>query len=182
MRETQSFGRIVNFRDLWDNALTFDQFLAASTKHKGLWEGLYAIARVPEWAANALPAGERRRLLVIAEDWCGDASSTVPVLARLAWEVPGLELRIILRDQNPAVMDRYLTNGSRSIPIVIVLDEDFNELGHWGPRPRELQAWVMANRPTMPKDELYPKVRAWYARDRGETTIREVLEGVNGKG
>jgi hypothetical protein len=40
----------------------------------------------------------------------------------------------------------------------------------------------MANRPTMPKDELYPKVRAWYARDRGETTIREVLEGVNGKG
>jgi hypothetical protein len=73
-------------------------------------------------------------------------------------------------------MDQYLTNGSRSIPIVIVLDESFEEIGHWGPRPTELQTWVMANRATMPKTELYPLVRKWYARDRGETTLREVLE------
>ena len=72
-------------------------------------------------------------------------------------------------------MDRYLTNGSRSIPIVIVLDESFRELGHWGPRPGELQAWVMENRPVVPKAELYPQIRQWYARDRGETTLREVL-------
>jgi hypothetical protein len=167
---------MLDFRTLWDNALTFDAFLAASTKHKGLWEGLYQIARIPAWAAKAVPDGARRRLLVIAEDWCGDASSTVPVLARLAEQTPGLELRIILRDQNPSVMDRYLTNGSRSIPIVIALDADFHELGHWGPRPRQLQAWVMENRPTMPKEQLYPQVRQWYARDRGETTLREVLE------
>ena len=81
-----------------------------------------------------------------------------------------------MRDRYPEVMDQYLTNGSRSIPIVIVLDEYYHEIGHWGPRPTELQAWVMANRATMPKTELYPQVRKWYARDRGETTIREVLE------
>jgi hypothetical protein len=89
---------------------------------------------------------------------------------------PGLELRVILRDENPELMDQYLTNGSRSIPIVIALDESFKEVGHWGPRPTQLQAWVMANRGTTPKDELYPQVRKWYARDRGETTLREVLE------
>jgi hypothetical protein len=72
-------------------------------------------------------------------------------------------------------MDRYLTNGSRSIPIVIALDEDFTELGHWGPRPAELQSWVLANRLTLPKTELYPLVRRWYARDHGESTLREVL-------
>jgi thioredoxin family protein len=166
---------MLNFRTLWGNALTYEAFLAASTKHKGLWEGIYAITRLPAWATGALPAGVERKLLVIAEDWCGDASSTVPILAKLAATVPGLELRIILRDQNPEVMDRYLTNGSRSIPIVIALDEQFRELGHWGPRPGELQAWVMANRLTMPKAELYPQVRHWYARDHGETTLREVL-------
>ena len=101
-----------------------------------------------------------RKLLVIAEDWCGDASNTVPVVAKLADAVPGLELRVILRDANPEVMDRYLTNGSRSIPVVIALDENYQELGHWGPRPTELQAWVMANRATMPKTELYPQVRS----------------------
>jgi hypothetical protein len=166
---------MLDFRTLWTDALSFDAFLAASAQHKGLWEGVYQIARLPEWATGSLPAGVARKLLVIAEDWCGDASSTVPILAKLAATVPGLELRVILRDQNPDVMDRYLTNGSRSIPIVIALDEEFRELGHWGPRPRELQAWVMENRLKIPKAELYPQVRQWYARDRGETTLREVL-------
>lgn len=167
---------MLDFRGLWDRALTYPAFLAPSTKHKGLWEGIYAIARLPGWATAAWPAGLERRLLVIAEDWCGDASSTVPLLAKLADHVPGLELRIIRRDENPEVMDRYLTNGSRSIPIVIALDETLRELGHWGPRPRILQAWVMANRLLVPKTELYPQVRQWYARDRGESTLREVLQ------
>jgi Thioredoxin len=98
------------------------------------------------------------------------------VIAKVVDSAPGLELRVILRDANPDVMNRYLTNGSRSIPIVIALDEQFQEIGHWGPRPTQLQAWVMANRGTTPKAELYPQVRKWYARDRGETTVREVLE------
>jgi hypothetical protein len=75
-------------------------------------------------------------------------------------------------------MDRYLTNGARSIPIVIALDREFRELGAWGPRPRELQAWVTANKDTMPKDERYKAVRRWYARDKGESTIREVMEAM----
>jgi hypothetical protein len=167
---------MLDFRKIWESGLTFDAFVAAcKVEHCGLWQGIYKLARVPEWARNAMPAGARRNLLVIAEDWCGDASNTVPVVAKFADSVPGLELKIILRDANPQVMDQYLTNGARSIPVVIALDENFQELGHWGPRPSELQSWVMANRGTMPKAELYPKVRTWYARDRGETTLREVL-------
>jgi len=137
---------------------------------------VYRLARVPEWALSAVPAGSQRKLLVIAEDWCGDASNTVPIIAKLAESAPGLELRIIQRDTYPEVMDQYLTNGARSIPMVIALDENFQEVGHWGPRPSELQAWVMANRATTPKSELYPQVRKWYARDHGESTLREVLE------
>jgi hypothetical protein len=168
---------MLDFRKLWQEALTFDLFVASCKAEQcGLWQGVYNLARVPDWALNAVPSGAARKLLVIAEDWCGDASNTVPVVAKLADAVPGLELRVILRDANPEVMDRYLTNGSRSIPVVIALDENYRELGHWGPRPTELQAWVMANRATMPKSELYPKVRKWYAKDRGETTLREVLQ------
>jgi hypothetical protein len=168
---------MLDFKAIWDKALTFEAFLGAcKAEHCGLWQGVYKFARVPEWAFAAVRAGEKRKLLVIAEDWCGDASNTVPIIAKLADQAPGLELRVILRDQNPDVMDQYLTNGTRSIPIVIALDESSEEIGHWGPRPSELQAWVMANRATTPKGELYPQVRKWYARDHGETTIREVLE------
>jgi thioredoxin family protein len=168
---------MLDFRELWQNALSYQDFIAGcKAEHCGLWEGVYKLARIPAWAAAAVPAGTVRKLLVIAEDWCGDASNTVPVVAKLVDTVPGLELKVILRDANSEVMDRYLTNGSRSIPVVIALDEEYRELGHWGPRPTELQGWVMANRGSMPKSELYPQVRKWYARDRGETTLREVLE------
>lgn len=167
---------MLDFKSLWDIALPYEAFLAASTKHRGLWEGIFKIARVPDWARMALPPGERRKLLVIAEDWCGDASSTVPLIAKLVDQVPGLELRVLRRDEHPEVMNEYLTNGTRSIPIVIGLDAEYRELGHWGPRPRALQAWVQEHRATIPKAELYPQVRQWYARDRGESTLREVLE------
>jgi hypothetical protein len=167
---------MLDFKSLWDKGQTFQAFVSSSAQHKALWQGIYRIARLPQWAISAVPIGERRRLLVLAEDWCGDASNTVPILAKFVDAVPGLELRIVLRDQNPDVMDGYLTNGSRSIPIVIALDDEFREVGHWGPRPTVLQAWVMANRGSIPKAELYPQVRTWYARDRGETTLREVLE------
>jgi thioredoxin family protein len=166
---------MLDFKSLWDQALSFDAFVATSEKQKGLWEGLHRIAVAPEWAKAAVPPGTRRKFLVIAEDWCGDASSTIPIVARLTEAVPGFEMRIIKRDEHPELMDRYLTNGSRSIPIVIALDEQLNELGHWGPRPTVLQSWVMANRPTVPKAELYPQVRKWYARDKGESTLHELL-------
>jgi len=166
---------MLDFKQLWANALPFGEYVAGSETHRKLWEDVYRLARVPEWALHPLPSGEQRNLLVLAEDWCGDAVNTVPVLARWVEMVPGMLLRIIQRDQHPEVMDQYLTNGSRSIPIAIALDGQFRELGFWGPRPTELQAWVMAHKDTMPKDERYREVRRWYAKDKGETTIREVV-------
>jgi hypothetical protein len=165
----------LDFASLWESALPFHDFVAASTEHRGLWEGLHRIAVVPAWASGMDFSKSPRRLLVLAEDWCGDASNTIPILAKLAEQVPGLELRVLRRDEHPGVMDRYLTGTSRSIPIVIALDAGFRELGHWGPRPGELQALVMENRGRVPYAEFYPEVRKWYARDRGETTLREVL-------
>jgi hypothetical protein len=167
---------MLDFEALWAEALPFGEFTSRSAEYCRIWEGLYAIARVPAWALEAVPPGVARRFLVIVEDWCGDGPSSIAPLAKLAAQAPGLELRIVGRDDHPELMDRYLTNGARSIPIVVALDGDFRELGHWGPRPTELQAWVMANKATIPKSELYPQVRKWYARDQGLSTLREVLE------
>lgn len=166
----------LDFRALWDQALTYDEFVKQSTEHCGLWTGVYHLARIPPWALErSCEAGRGLRLLVLAEDWCGDASNTVPYLAKLGAEAHCLEMRILRRDEHPEVMDRYLTGTARAIPIVIVLDEAGHEIGHWGSRPAELQAWVTEARKTTPKDELYPQVRRWYAKDKGESTLREVL-------
>lgn len=157
----------------WDGAMTYEQFVAvAAPEHRTLWEAIHRTQRLPEWApTTALPAGAR--LLAIAADWCGDAVNTLPAVAKWAAAI-GVEFRIVDRDSWPLLMDHYLTAGARSIPIVIVLDAEGHEVGHWGPRPSELQAWVMAHKDTMEKTERYKEVRRWYAKDRGATTIRDI--------
>ena len=168
----------LDFEKIWQRALTFEQFLAqARPEHQALWQGIYRHAKAPEWAADLID-GRTLHLLAITEDWCMDTSNTIPFLVRVTESVPGVDLRPILRDANPAIMDRYLTNGSRSIPVLIILDGEFREVGRWGPRPSELQAWVLANKDVIPKIEKLREQRKWYARDKGETTVREVFEAV----
>ncbi len=169
----------LDYPALWEAAVPWPAYLQPEMEQYTLWKGVYDHAVVPGWALEQFMRGPARRLLVLAADWCGDAANTVPVLARLADLVPGMELRILERDQYPAVMNRYLTCGSRSIPVAIALDEEFRELGHWGPRPAVLQEWVMA-RKVMPTPQRYAYARGWYARDKGESTLGELLAAIAG--
>lgn len=168
----------LEFRGIWERqAIPYEEFVETAEKNQALWKGMYRTARIPDWAfEKACRLGRGVKLLAIVEDWCGDASNSVPVLARLGHEAECLDLKVIRRDEHPEIMDRYLTNGTRSIPIVIALDQEFRELGHWGPRPAEIQRWVMAHKATIPPAERYPVVRRWYAQDRGVATLAEVLE------
>ena len=168
--------RIVN-QKRFSAAMTFEDYLGVVEKNKELWQGVYDRVRLPEDlvdVARQIPGGWH--LVALTEDWCGDAVNTLPAIARLADEA-GWDLRALSRDENPDLMDAHLTNGrSRSIPVVILYDEDFNEVGWWGPRPSEIQSWVMAEGLSLPSPERYKIVRRWYARDRGRTTLEEILQ------
>jgi len=145
-----------------------------------LWRGVCDRVVIPEWAITGFQRSPVRRLLVLAADWCGDAANTVPVLAGLAAGIAGMELRVLDRDRFPEVMDQYLTEGARSIPIAIALDHGYRERGRWGPRPTVLQAWMLANKATIPTPKRYAYARRWYAKDRGESMLRELLAAVTG--
>ena len=72
--------------------------------------------------------------LIFSETWCGDAAHNLPFIAK--WASPaGIDLRIILRDEHPELMEEFLTNGGRSIPKFVRLNHEFTILGSWGPRP-----------------------------------------------
>lgn len=121
---------------------------------------------------------------VITEGWCGDSAQNLPGIAKLAAAAEGkVQLRIVLRDDNPQIMDQYLTNGtSRSIPILVAFDKTGNELFRWGPRPKAAQDLLIAwkNNPAPASFEDFEKeMHTWYARDKGNTLqgeIRKVLE------
>ena len=115
--------------------------------------------------------------LVIAESWCGDAAQNLPVMAKIAETNTNITLRVILRDENPGLMNKYLTNGGKSIPKLICLDENLNELGTWGPRPQFLQDWLYENKanPKMEMSELKEQFQVWYTKDKGQTLQKEMV-------
>ena len=159
----------------WERAVSFTDFLDSVDANEELWRSLYRRVKVPEWVADGMTEVGEVRLLVIAEDWCGDAVNTLPFLARLAELAPNLQLRVIGREEAPALMDAHLTGTSRSIPVAIVLDAALREMGWWGPRPAPLQKWVTETGLSLSREERYRQVRIWYARDRGVTTFQELL-------
>ncbi len=157
-------------------APTFAESVAAATKDQDLWPMIHRTARVPaELVRRVESIGGDWHLLILSEDWCGDAVNTVPLLARLAELSSNLAVRVLPRDQNLDLMDAHLTNGSRSIPAAILLDAEFVERGWWGPRPAPLQRWVMHEGKALASEQRYPEIRKWYARDRGLTTLDEIV-------
>lgn len=157
-------------------APTLTEFIAAADTHVDLWRSIHRRAHVPEdLLLRARSLREARHLLILLEDWCLDAVNTVPVLDRLAEAVPGIDLRVLERDRNPDLMDSHLTGTSRSIPVVMVLDTALGELGWWGPRPTPIQDWFLREGRHADKHDRARDMRRMYARDRGRTTLEEVM-------
>jgi hypothetical protein len=163
-------------KERYESAPTFEQYLEGVDRNRELWHAVHDRAEIPaELIAAARASGSGWLLLALCEDWCGDAVNTLPVIARLAREV-GWDLRVLSRDGNPDLMDAHLTSDrSRSIPVVIVYDPTLREVGWWGPRPGEIQEWILGEGLSMPSPERYKVVRRWYAKDRGRTTVTELL-------
>lgn len=121
-----------------------------------------------------------QRWLVITEPWCGDAAQSVPVLNLLADNTPMIDLRVVQRDQHLPLMDSFLTNGGRSIPKLIILNNKFEVLADWGPRPQPVQQMVMDYKdrpePKPPYSVFIEQVQQWYNKDRSMTIQHEILE------
>ncbi len=121
---------------------------------------------------------EKQTWLIISEPWCGDASQTLPFLNKIAQLSEKIDLKILLRDENPELMDQFLTNGSQSIPIVIMLDEDFNVLQTFGPRSKAATKLVTDYKSENGKiDAAFKEIlQVWYNNDKGVSIVNDVLE------
>lgn len=116
-------------------------------------------------------------LLVIAEGWCGDAAQILPILNKISEASENIEMKVVLRDENEELMNQFLTNGSQSIPKVILLNEANEVLNSWGPRPKPATNMVKEYKETHGSlDEEFKKnLQLWYNKDKGESTQEELL-------
>lgn len=119
---------------------------------------------------------------IITEPWCGDAAQVIPAIAGMAKISDKIETEVVLRDENEALINRFLTNGGQSIPITVIVDKNTGEeLGHWGPRPTAAQKMVLEykaipeeSRPSY--DEFVQKVQQWYNKDKTVSIQQEFIQ------
>src|SRR5699024_289404 len=72
--------------------------------------------------------------------------------------------------------DQYLTNGkSRSIPIIIFINEDGEEVTHWGPRSEAVQKEVDSIMDALP-DKEDPAYKDRFTRKSSMLTARCATE------
>jgi len=123
--------------------------------------------------------------LVITEWWCGDSSQSLPVIAKMAAVSPLIELKIILRDENPEIIDLYLTNGGRSIPKLIAFHKDKEipgeEIFIWGPRPEIVQQMYTDFKAQPGEKDMHAfheQIHLWYAKDK-QQSIQNEFENLN---
>jgi len=191
-------------RQRFESGLTYQGYKAQMTRNRERFEeNERRVELRPDDVAAFRDLPRPLRVLVLAEDWCGDVIANLPVVGRLAEASGKLDLRVFLRDQNDDLMQRWLNQGKyKSIPVVVFYDEGFRELGHWIERPASVTELRARRRrevfaahpefgsPDAPVDQLPEDVRerlgAELQKMRDETTpfanqevVRELRELVS---
>lgn len=185
---------------LRSDGLTWDEYLiamdqAAAMDPDGLDEedaeklefsklNLHRTARIGRtWKPSDELAGLLARLerpqtwMVLTETWCGDSAQCLPMIAIMAEAAPEVTLRLMIRDDNLDVMDRYLTDGKRAIPLLVAYDDDGNKRFRWGARPAEAQAVItQALAEGLEKPDRLERLHLFYGRNRGRALDAEFVE------
>lgn len=123
---------------------------------------------------------QKQTWLVISEPWCGDAAQNLPFLNKFSELSKNVELKIVLRDENLELMDQFLTNGSQSIPILIVLDDNNNVLKTWGPRSKAATKLVRDYKEEHGAiDDAFKEIlQVWYNNDKGVSIVEDLVESL----
>ncbi|MCK5456794.1 MAG: thioredoxin family protein [Melioribacteraceae bacterium] len=120
---------------------------------------------------------EPQTWMILTEDWCGDSAQNLPYLYKISQLNDRIDLKLLYRDDNLEIMDRYLTNGGRAIPKLVAFDKDGNELFQWGPRPEEARKLVAQWKAEGDAaDQFNEKLHLWYGRNRGKAFDDDFLK------
>jgi len=116
--------------------------------------------------------------VVLTESWCGDAAHLMPVMNKLAELNNKIDFRVVLRDENEALMNQFLTNGGKSIPKLIMLDNTTGDVVNtFGPRPSA--ATKLVNDYKAEHGKLTPEFKEdlqhWYNKDKGQNAIEDLV-------
>ncbi len=175
----------MDLKQYYEHAISLEDYISKMETHQDNLKHVYNNFELRKDNDLSELKDKNLRILVITEDWCGDAMVNVPILKHIAEEI-NAEIKVVYRDQNVELMDQYLTNGGRSIPIFIYMNENFEELGVWGPRAASVQQLVDDRKALLPDKDTaeFKAAQQEYINDlteqyrSNETLWNEIYESI----
>ena len=118
--------------------------------------------------------------IVLTESWCGDAAQIVPILNKMVLEAnQKIELKLALRDENEDLMNHFLTNKTKAIPKLIIIDKATGSVvGDWGPRPQGAVDLIESYKEKFGiiDETAKTELQLWYLHDKGMSTQNEIIQ------
>ena len=157
-----------------------EHLLHVSTLNETRMNRLDKTMKISEEYSLKLKALEKEYIwLVLAEGWCADAAQLLPIMNKMAVQSDKIELKIVFRDDNEALMNLFLTNKGKAIPKLIIIDKETGDvLNHWGPRPKGAVAFIKDYKEKfgIVDETAKAELQMWYLRDKGISTQNEILD------
>jgi hypothetical protein len=174
----------MSLNEYYDKALTYDEYIDLLGENLSLHQLHYKKFYLSDENVYKISLLNSYRILVITEPWCGDSLALLPVIRKVSESRPDWEMKVIRRDENPGLIDQYLTNGARAIPIFLFLDEKGKPVLKWGPRPDTAQQIFedhrnQINSGELDKKEVIKKIRTFYAKNRGKAAFEDFFDKIN---
>jgi hypothetical protein len=172
-------GGDMNLKPFFDKALTYEEYVSQLGENLALHRRHYKKCEIPGESAAEIKGMKPLNILVLTEPWCGDSLAVFPVVKKITEANGKWTIKVLRRDENPELMDRFLTRGGRAVPIFLFLEENGSLIFRWGPRPKPAQDIFEHHRRELnegkiEKNEIIKKIRKFYAKDHGKTILREL--------
>lgn len=175
----------------WEKALSFELYLdtleeKSKSKDDKTDKYLHSLKKANHIMSNYIPDDHQEKelnakkfkgkILIIAEGWCGDCSQSLPVVNKFFSGKNAV--KIVSRNENPDLMNRFLTNGNEAIPIVIFLDQKNNLINTWGPRTKfgtELFLKYKKDPENYSRETFLSDLQNYYNSNKGHDIINEII-------
>jgi len=166
----------------YERALSYDQYVDLLEENQELHLQHYKKFSITEEMAEQLKNLQPVKILVLTEPWCGDSLALFPVVYKTA-EFCNWPLKVLTRDDNLELMEHFLTNNSRAVPIFLFMNQEYRFQFRFGPRPKAAQDIFETHRQDIndgkiEKIEVIKKIRNFYAKDRGKAIFQQLMETI----
>ena len=173
-------------RDIWDEGLSWETYRRDKVNQNAeAFDNDYAFPGYEPNERELLQTLPPLKVVAVAEDWCPDVFHTLGTWARLVEELPGWEMRIFARDENPEVMARYLwLREKQRVPAYAFHDEDLRPIFWWSGRGAVAQRAVddilgdrsYSEATESEKERLQETFGSRYVSEFRRANFREVFE------